>query len=296
MNEKLTSKKIYPFFFDNSFLEDLLSKNNSFLTNKPFPHVVIENFLPNKIAETLANEFPGPNEASWTVWGPGNVKNSNDKNIEKIGTSDEENFNPFTRHFFSQLNSQNFLSFIKALTGRDNIICDPYYKGGGLHSTGKGGRLMVHTDSNRHPIRDKKLHQVINLILFLNKDWKEEYGGHLELWNSDASKSIVKILPIFNRCVIFETNSKSYHGQPIPLNCPDNRRRNSLAIYYYELNRAFDHNYNKYQHSTKWVGTTDEDKSFFNKNWKEVILTKFNNFKFLIRDFIPPVIIKILKK
>ena len=74
MNEKLTSKKIYPFFFDNSFLENLLSKNNSFLTNKPFSHVVIENFLPNKIAETLANEFPGPNEASWTVWGPETLK------------------------------------------------------------------------------------------------------------------------------------------------------------------------------------------------------------------------------
>tara|TARA_Y100001970_G_C14250971_1_gene871853 strand:+ start:336 stop:1238 length:903 start_codon:yes stop_codon:yes gene_type:complete len=293
---KNKTKQIPSFFFEKEFLNNILENSDSFLEKKPFPHIIIDNFLPAEIAQLLHDEFPGPGETDWTFWGPGNVKNSGDSNIEKIGTSNEENFGPFTRHFFSQLNSQNFIQFIIKLTGRDNVVCDPFYHGGGLHSTGPGGKLMVHTDANRHPIRDKKLHQVINLILFLNQNWEEEYGGHLELWNNNATEAIEKILPIFNRCVIFETNSFSFHGQPIPLNCPKDRRRNSLAIYYYELGREYDEAYKKYQHVTKWVGTRKKDNNFFVKDWGNIFLDAYNNFKFHSRDFIPPIVLRYLNK
>ncbi len=69
----------------------------------------------------------------------------------------------------------------------------------------------------------------------MNKDWQEDWGGHLELWEKDMSKCAVKISPSFNRLVIFETNDDSFHGHPDPLLCPDNVTRKSMALYYYTV-------------------------------------------------------------
>jgi hypothetical protein len=75
------------------------------------------------------------------------------------------------------------------------------------------------------------------VMVYLNKDWKEEYGGHFELWNRDMSCAEQKILPLFNRCAIFSTTSYSYHGHPNPLTCPPDRTRKSIATYYYSNGR-----------------------------------------------------------
>jgi hypothetical protein len=93
----------------------------------------------------------------------------------------------------------------------------------------------VHADFNRQS--KLKLDRRLNLLLYLNPDWKEEYGGHFELWNEDMTAPVRKVLPIFNRCAIFSTTSTSYHGHPIPLTCPPGRTRKSIAIYYYSNGR-----------------------------------------------------------
>src|SRR3546814_13364087 len=41
------------------------------------------------------------------------------------------------------------------------------------------------------------------------------------------------VAPVFNRCVVFNTDSDSYHGHPDPLTCPEDRSRRSIALYYY---------------------------------------------------------------
>jgi Rps23 Pro-64 3,4-dihydroxylase Tpa1-like proline 4-hydroxylase len=134
-----------------------------------------------------------------------------------------------------ELNSAEFLKFLESLTGIEGLIGDPYYEGGGIHETKKGGFLKVHTDFNYH--KKLKLDRRINLLLYLNSDWKEEYGGHLELWDTDMSSCRRKLLPVINRMVIFSTTDFSYHGHPEPLSCPDNRSRRSLAFYYYTNGR-----------------------------------------------------------
>ncbi len=93
----------------------------------------------------------------------------------------------------------------------------------------------MHADFNRH--KKLKLDRRLNVLLYLNQNWKEEYGGHFELWNEDISASVRKILPVFNRMAMFSTTSTSYHGHPTPLSCPPDRTRKSIAIYYYSNGR-----------------------------------------------------------
>ena len=114
-------------------------------------------------------------------------------------------------------------------------MSDPTLQGGGLHQIVSGGFLDVHVDFNRHP--RTKLHRRLNLLCYLNKDWKREYEGYLELWDMDRRRCFEMIEPAFNRCVIFETNEISYHGHPKPLRAPQGITRKSLSVYYYTATR-----------------------------------------------------------
>ena len=271
-------KTIPSFYFDPSQLANWVKQfKDQFNSAQPFPHVVIDNFVPEEILKLLIGEFPGPNDIDWDFQGPGNTRHSDNELIEKIGTSNEALFGSFTRHFMSQLYSGTFLSFLESLTGVKGIIPDPSFNGCGLHSTGPGGKLMIHTDINRYPIPGR-FHQIFNLIFFINNDWKEEYGGHLNLYNEDASQCIKSVLPVANRCVIFNTGSKSYHGHPTPLSCPPDRRRNSLAVYYYVLDRPIDEQYEGYQDNVGWVPLTFEEK-----------------IRWFLKNCIPPIFLKIFR-
>ncbi|MDP3920764.1 MAG: 2OG-Fe(II) oxygenase [Candidatus Omnitrophota bacterium] len=260
----IPTEKIPAFYFDAQELLQVADKyRDEFASAKPFPHVVIDNFMPPEILDIAVDEFPAINQIKWKLWGPGETENTGDKNIEKVGVANDAKFGPFTRHFMGQLISSTFLRFLKSLTRATDLLVDPSFNGCGLHSTGRGGKLMIHTDTNRHPIKSgDMIHQRYNLILFLNKDWREEYGGHLELWNRDATQCEKRILPIYNRCVIFDTGTYSYHGHPQPLTCPEGRRRNSLAVYYYALNRTPNPHYKGMQRHVAWVETTPEEKKW----------------------------------
>ena len=247
------------FYFDPGRLKELSARTrDEFLNARPFPHVVIDEFVDPETLARVVDEFPGPEDPAWEMWGPGPVKHSQDRRIEKLGLSAEDGFGPMTRHLMHVLNSRPFLEFIEDMTGTSGVFPDPTFNACGLHSTGPGGRLMVHVDHNRWPVKGQ-LHQRFNLILFLNRDWKEEYGGHLQLWSRDAKQCEKKILPVFNRMVLFDTGRYSFHGHPEPLTCPAEMRRNSLAVYYYVLDRPLDDNYRGLQH-IQWAPTRSTDR------------------------------------
>ena len=128
-----------------------------------------------------------------------------------------------------------FLKFLEELTGITNLISDPSFRGGGLHSIYRGGKLGVHVDFNKH--EQYGLDRRLNLLLYLNKDWREEYGGHIELWDREMKECVRSYLPKFNRVVIFTTTSASFHGHPEPLSCPEHMNRKSMALYYYTNGR-----------------------------------------------------------
>ena len=189
------------------------SKRKVYNESKPFPHIVIDNFFnTNSLKEALSN-FPKPSQVKWIEY---------DNPLEKkMINCDKDVYHDSIRKIINFLNSKEFLNFLETLTGNNNLIADADLVGGGLHQSTRGGKLDIHADFNVH-YKTKNV-RCINLILFLNDNWKEEYGGHLELWDQDMSECEQKILPIFNRVVIFNTNETSYHGHPEPLTCPPDR-------------------------------------------------------------------------
>ena len=141
-----------------------------------------------------------------------------------------------TKKLFDFLNSKTYLSFLQEITSiKETLLSDPYLMGGGLHEIKKDGVLKVHTDFNKHPLFN--LDRRINVLIYLNKDWKEFYGGQLELWDQEMKSCKKKIMPDFNTMVIFSTTDFSNHGHPNPLNCPENQSRKSLALYYFSSGR-----------------------------------------------------------
>nr|ABW74899.1 hypothetical protein [Sphingomonas sp. ATCC 53159] len=165
-------------------------------------------------------------------------------------TSDEEQFPPLVRLMMMQFQSGIFCNFLDRLSGHKHLLPDPNHYGCGLHSTGSGGRLMLHIDASRHP--NKKLSQQINCIYYCTPDWQEEWGGDLELWDEDATRCVSSITPKFNRLAIFRVSGKSWHGQPFPLQTPPNIRRNSLALYYYSAEE--DTEGRGYSNFVRWKG------------------------------------------
>lgn len=133
------------------------------------------------------------------------------------------------------MNSQPFLDFLSAITGIENLLPDSTLAGGGNHEIKPGVFLKVHSDFNKHPVY--QLDRRINVLVYLNQDWEEKFGGHFELWNEKMTRCETRILPLFNRVATFSTTSKSYHGHPNALACPEDRSRKSIALYYYTNGR-----------------------------------------------------------
>lgn len=202
---------------------------------EPFSHMVIDEFISDTLSKALIDAFPkiedriNHNEASEAL---------DDGTVTQFGKrwlSMEMRVELVFRKLYWELNSAPFLLFLQKLTGIEDLIPDPYFAGGGLHEIQSGGYLFVHADYNKHP--ELNLDRRINLLLYLNKDWQESYGGSLELWDKDMSECKKKILPIENRCVVFSTTSDSFHGHPEPLTCPEGISRRSIALYYYTSGR-----------------------------------------------------------
>jgi hypothetical protein len=193
--------------------------------NAPFPHVVIDDFFDSR---TLAGVLTEVNAVERSRRYAKFLDRKTDHNKfafypEAVG--------PETSRLVNYLNSGPFLRYLENLTGIDNLIADPSYFGGGLHWIENGGFLEVHADFNH--LKKYNLERRINLLLYLNENWKDEYNGQLELWDLKTMTRSKSVSPIFNRCVIFSTTQKSLHGHPAPLAAPPGVARRSLALYYY---------------------------------------------------------------
>lgn len=188
----------------------------------PFPHIVMEDFLDKAVLRSLLEEFPDRDGRRFF-----------DRAQERFKYQFDPNTVPSARvrNLLAELNSEPFLAFLSAMTGIEGLISDPYYSGGGLHETLSGGHLSVHADFNLHDVM--KVERRLNLLIYLNDDWDESYGGNLELWDKKMRKAAKSVLPVLGRAVVFNTTLQSFHGQPDPVSCPPDRSRRSIATYYY---------------------------------------------------------------
>jgi hypothetical protein len=202
-----------------------------FRSAQPYPHIVIDDvFAPERLAR-LYEDIPAPSDPTWTRWGGGRPESCSPENTKR-GISDMEKLPPSIAWALEQLMSAPFIEDLCALTGAKQLVTDRTLGGGGLHCSGRGASLRLHADPIRHP-SPADFDQAINLILYINPHWKEEYDGQLELWSRDCLQRVVSIAPLFNRIVIFQADRSTFHGHPQPNSCPDGQWRASLALYYY---------------------------------------------------------------
>jgi hypothetical protein len=199
---------------------------DAYRTADPFPHLVIDGLFPEEVlGQVLAEIGQSEIDPEKNFYG----------SFHKRKTSDVTKFGPATRRLIEELNAAPFLQFLEQVTGIPALIPDPYLEGGGVHQIGNGGFLKVHTDFNWH--QKLRLHRRLNILLYLNPDWRDEWNGHLELWDPAMTACRKKLAPVFNRLVIFSTSDGSYHGHPEPLRTPEGVTRNSIALYYYTAER-----------------------------------------------------------
>jgi hypothetical protein len=197
---------------------------NAYVNANPFPHIALDHFLPEPLVAEILKNFPYEtvdSEVNFEMGYAGQHK----RQIPPL------NCNSFNRNLFAFFNSEPVLRFLEALTGIKKLIPDPYFAGGGYHETTKGGLLGIHADFRIN--KELNLNRRINIIIYLNEQWSEEWGGALELWDKSMESAQSKIYPILNRSVIFNTDQDSFHGHPDPLTCPESTSRKSIALYYY---------------------------------------------------------------
>jgi Rps23 Pro-64 3,4-dihydroxylase Tpa1-like proline 4-hydroxylase len=211
----------------------------------PYHHICIDNFLPEPVLNNVLQDLetmPEP-EASF----------ANDQ--EKLKSSYIPERLPFyTRSLFYAFNSRPFILFLQEMTGIDGLIPDPYFMGAGIHRTLNGGYLNIHADFNLH--QPMQLERRLNVLIYLNRDWKAEYGGSFEVWDKEMTKKEASFAPLFNRMVAFSTGSDTFHGNPEPVNHPNGEPRQSIALYYYTATW----NESRFAHSTLFKprpGTVD---------------------------------------
>ena len=202
---------------------------NEYSSAKPYPYIEIDNFFSDKYLNSVLKEFPDLSNIKKSE----NYKNQNEI---KFANNDYNNFPHKIKLFFDFLNSNYFLNFLQNLTSiKETLVADKELNGGGLHEIKSGGLLKIHTDFNKHP--NSNLDRRINVLIYLNKNWKKEYKGFLELWDKEVNVCKKKISPNFNKMIIFSTTDFSNHGHPDPIECPKDISRKSIALYYFSKGR-----------------------------------------------------------
>ncbi len=219
---------IYPIDTDRLGLEVEAAREaaqpyaEAYQSAEPYNHICIDNFLPEDLLKRVKDDLESLPEAEYSF----------SRAQENLKTS----YNPdrlpaYSRSVFQAFNSRPFLLFLEEMTGIKGLIPDPYYIGAGIHKVANGGHLDIHADFNLHNVL--KVERRLNVLIYLNDDWREEWGGSFEIWNKEMTTKAASFVPTFNRMVCFSTGSDTFHGNPEKVNHPDGVPRLSIALYYY---------------------------------------------------------------
>ena len=210
------------------------SLGQAFRSAEPFPHVVIERFFADDFVGRLIRDFP-PFEKGCAVNESGELgKKATFENVRELGETFQE--------ADDLVRSREFLALMSEISGIPGLLYDAAYIGGGTHENRAGQELDAHVDFNYHPARG--WHRRLNLIVYLNPEWEEEWGGsiefHLNPWLPPDQNPVKRALPLANRAVLFETSERSWHGfeEVSPPSGREELSRRSFAIYLYTVERS----------------------------------------------------------
>jgi hypothetical protein len=192
---------------------------------QPFPFIQIDNFLDADFARSVAAAFPAF-DAALQMGRTFSTVNEQ----RKVQITNSALFPRPILELHELLASREWLETLSSITDIAELIADPQLVGGGIHETGPHGRLDVHVDFNY--LHERQLFRRLNILVYFNPEWREEWGGDLELWDAHVKQCVHSFSPVFNRCIIFATSSISFHGVSA-VTCPEENARKSFAAYYY---------------------------------------------------------------
>ena len=211
----------------NKIYNDLGTFSIEFLNAKPYPHLVLDNFLDEEFFKNLdverivVNQNKGTNfktDVEKNKWASKNVELS--KNISIIVNE------LYKDNFIKNLGK---LSKIKNLfsTNVGNVDLANY------HEMYDSGFLGTHVDHSSEP--STGLPHVLNIILYLSKGWEKSWGGATMFANKNGTKieKIVDYIP--NRAVIFLHSPFTFHGVTEIKN--NKIKRSSIYVDYYSKNK-----------------------------------------------------------
>ena len=195
--------------------------HEEFIHARPYKHIVVDNFLKPEVAEKLHKKFP-----AYEVFN----KKYDGLNEKKAEGSNFEDFDPIFAQLKKEISTMLFCNWVSEVTGIKDVFVTDDAMGSGLHQGMNGSFLDIHIDFSMHHLDN--VYRRLNLLIYFNKDWKDEWKGHIELWNADMTFPEKKVRPDFNRAVLFETTGKSYHGYD-KINPPEGVNRKSFYTYFY---------------------------------------------------------------
>lgn len=212
-------------FTDEASIKSL---HDQFTTAAPCRHLVIDGFLDEEIADQLYENFPSI--------GSLNVKRKS-LNENKAEDYHFDRWHPSFSEVRKSVNSEEFYNWMRRVTGIEGLVTTQDSLGSGVHQGANGSYVDVHIDVNLNP--EAGLWRRVNLLIYLNKNWKDEYGGHLELWDKEMKVMHHRVAPSHNRAVIFYTDENSPHGYS-KINVPEGETRKSFYTYFYtEIGEGF---------------------------------------------------------
>jgi len=247
--------------------------NALYSANKPWPHLMIDDFFDPESLERVRLEASAIDRSKRYA-----------KFLDRKTDHNKFAFLPDvvgseTTRLVNFLNSGAFLAFLESLTGISGLLADPSYFGGGLHKILAGGFLEIHADFNH--LKRYDLERRLNLLLYLNKEWQPSYQGDLEMWDRSSMTRVTAVAPVFNRCVIFSTTAESLHGHPVPLAAPPGTERMSIALYYY---------------TNTWDAVAGEHSTVFYISQNNRVRWRADRIlKTLVQDLTPPIFRKSIR-
>ena len=198
---------------------------SSYANADPFGHIVLDSQADDAALNAALEDFPSPEDGCWFDC------TTDSRAVErKQAVWDIRKIPPSICRILFELNSGPFVEFLEALTGIAHLVPDPHFYGAGVHQILSSGRLEIHADHNLN--LKLNLYRRVSVALYLNKDWQDSYGGTLELWSADMKGPVQRIVPLFNRMVVFSNSETSFHGHPDPIAGPPGVTRKSLAAWY----------------------------------------------------------------
>jgi 2-oxoglutarate-Fe(II)-dependent oxygenase superfamily protein len=246
------------------------SLRSSYRSARPFPHLVLDDLFSEDLLDRVVREMLPPGGANWILHDDDHMRQFNLRSAVNLGEAGSQ--------LVAFLHSVQFLYFLSEVTGIWGLWPDPYLQGAGYHLIPRGGKFDVHVD--RNTAYSSGLVRRLSLLIYLNKDWKHEYGGQLELWSKDGKRRELAIEPTFNRTALFEIADENYHGVPSVVKCPKGRSRNCFVAYYHTVDLP-------------GVKEVMPHTSIYSPN---PYRQRQSRLRQLVKDLTPPILLRIVRK